>query len=219
MALSDVGFGGFFRGEKAGDVGAGGGDGGLLGGDGGGGLDVFHGGEDGAGFDVVAFLDVEVGDAAEGGGSDVDVGLGLDLAGAVDDGDEVLAGGFAGGDLGNAGLSVEDAADDDSGQNQDDCDDDDDLFSAHCCFLRTAGRKPEVLWTKLWAVLRDNTYRQYGDRWVRVPYFPAGGSGFSLDTWRSDSCRNSRGDATWSYFRIQMMISGQPIRLPLVTEI
>jgi hypothetical protein len=39
-----------------------------------------------AGLDVVAFLDVEVGDAAEGGGADVDVGLGLDLAGAADDG-------------------------------------------------------------------------------------------------------------------------------------
>jgi hypothetical protein len=41
-------------------------------------------------FDVVALFDVEVGDAAEGGGADVDVGLGLDLAGAADDGDEVL---------------------------------------------------------------------------------------------------------------------------------
>jgi hypothetical protein len=33
---------------------------------------------------VVALFDVEVGDAAEGGGADVDVGLGLDLAGAAD---------------------------------------------------------------------------------------------------------------------------------------
>ena len=55
---------------------------------------------------VVAFLDVEVGDAAEGGGADVDVGLGLDLAGAADDGDEILADDLAGGDLGDAGLAV-----------------------------------------------------------------------------------------------------------------
>ncbi len=84
------------------DVGLGGGDGGLLRRDGGGGLHALDGGEDGAGLDVVAFLDVEVGDAAEGGGADVDVGLGLDLAGAVDDGDEVLAHNLAGGDLGDA---------------------------------------------------------------------------------------------------------------------
>ena len=98
----------------------GGGDGGLLGGDGGLGLDAFDRGEGGAGFDVVALFDVEVGDAAEGGGADVDVGLGLDLAGAVDDGDQVLADDLAGGDLGDAGLAVENAADDDACQDQDD---------------------------------------------------------------------------------------------------
>ena len=51
------------------------------------GLNALDGGESRAGFYVVALFDVEVGDAAEGGGADVDVGLGLDLAGAVDDGD------------------------------------------------------------------------------------------------------------------------------------
>ena len=59
---------------------------------------------------VVAFFDVEVRDAAEGGGADVDVGLGLDLAGAADDGDEILAHDLAGGDLGDAGLAVSDGA-------------------------------------------------------------------------------------------------------------
>ena len=83
------------------------------------GLDVFDGGEGGAGFDVVALFDVEVGDPAEGGGADVDVGLGLDLAGAVDDGDEVLTDDLAGGNLGDAGLAMKDGADDDACENQD----------------------------------------------------------------------------------------------------
>ena len=49
------------------------------------GLHVFDGGDDLALLDVVAFFHVEVGDAAEGGGADVDIGLGLDLPGAADD--------------------------------------------------------------------------------------------------------------------------------------
>ncbi len=57
---------GLFRGDVAGDVGVSGGDGGLLRGDGGLGLDALDRGQGSAGFDVVAFLDVEVGDAAEG---------------------------------------------------------------------------------------------------------------------------------------------------------
>ena len=61
-------------------------------------------------MDVVALFDVEVGDAAKGGCADVDVGLGLDLAGAADGGDEVLAHDLAGGDLGDAGLAVQDGA-------------------------------------------------------------------------------------------------------------
>ncbi len=83
-----------------------GGDGGLLRGDGGGGLHAFDGGEDRAVLHVVAFLDVQVGDAAEGGGADVDVGLGLDLAGAADDGDEVLPADDRGGHLDDVGLAV-----------------------------------------------------------------------------------------------------------------
>jgi hypothetical protein len=45
-------------------------------------------------------------------------------------------------------LSVENAGNDDSSQDQDDRDDDDDLFSAHCCFLRASGDKPEALLEK-----------------------------------------------------------------------
>ena len=157
LRLSDVGLGGFFRGEKAGDVGVGGGDAGFLGRDGGLGLDVFNRGEGGAGFDVVALFDVEVGDAPEGGGADVDVGHWLDLAGAVDDGDQVLTDGLAGGDLGDAGLSVKDAGDDDSCQDQDDGDDHNNLFSAHCCFLRTSAGESEVLFGEVDNLLRDNT--------------------------------------------------------------
>ena len=50
-------------------------------------------------FYVIPFLDVEVRDAAEGGGTDVDVGLGFDLAGAADDREKIFAG-----DLGGRGL-------------------------------------------------------------------------------------------------------------------
>ena len=47
LGLVDVGVGGLLGGDVGGDVGFGGGDGGLLGGDGGVGLDVLDGGEDG----------------------------------------------------------------------------------------------------------------------------------------------------------------------------
>ena len=43
----------------------------------------------------VAFLDVQVSDPAEGSGSDIDVGLGLDLPRAADDGDQVFRTTFA----------------------------------------------------------------------------------------------------------------------------
>ena len=108
LGLVDVRLCGVLGGDVGGDVGSGGGDGGLLGVDRGLGLHALHAGEDVALLHVVAFFDVEVGDAAEGGGADVDVGLGLDLAGAADGGDEILADGFAGGDLGDVGLAVED---------------------------------------------------------------------------------------------------------------
>ena len=111
----------------------------------------------GAGLYVVALFDVEVGDAAEGGGADVDVGLRLDLAGAVDDGDQVLADDLAGGDLGDVGLAVENAGDDDACKNQDDRDDHDNLFSAHCCFLWPARRKLGGAIGEVDACRRDNT--------------------------------------------------------------
>ena len=91
LGLGDVGLGGLFRGDVGGDVGLGGGDSGLLG------LDVWRRAARSrrwrglALLDVVAFFDVEVGDAAEGGGADVDIGLGLDLSGAADNGGQVLA--------------------------------------------------------------------------------------------------------------------------------
>ena len=91
FGLVDVGLGSILGGDVGGDVGLRGGDGGLLGVDGSLGLDALHAGEDVAFLNVVPLLDVEVSDAAEGGGADVDVGLGLDLAGAADGGDEILA--------------------------------------------------------------------------------------------------------------------------------
>jgi hypothetical protein len=131
FTLGDVGFGGLFRGDVAGNICAGGGDAGLLGGDGGLGLDALDRGQGGAGFDVVALLDIEVGDTPEGGGADVDVGLGFDLAGAVDDRGEVLTGGPAGRYLGDVGLLVKDGACDDASQNQSDNENQNNLFRAH----------------------------------------------------------------------------------------
>jgi hypothetical protein len=146
LALLDVGFGGLLCGKVARDVGLGGGDAGLLCGDGGLGLNALDGGECGAGFDAIAFFHVEVGDASEGCGADVDVGLRLYLSGAADDGDEVLMSRLCGRDLGDVGLTVKNASDDDTGENQDDRGDDDDLLSAHCCFLKPLFDEPEVLW-------------------------------------------------------------------------
>ena len=135
LGLGDVGLGGVLGGDVGGDVGLGGGDGRLLGVDGGLRLDAFHACHDVALMDVVALLDIEVGDAAEGGGADVDVGLGLDLAGAADRGDEVLAHDLAGGDFDDAGLAVQDGAGDDARHSKDDDDDCDDLLGAHSIFL------------------------------------------------------------------------------------
>ena len=53
---------------------------------------------------MIAFLYIEVGDAAKGGCAQIDVGLGLDLAGAADDGGQLLARDFGGQGLGVAGL-------------------------------------------------------------------------------------------------------------------
>ena len=115
---------------------------------------------------MVAFFDVEVGDAAEGGGADVDVGLGLDLAGAADDGDEILADGLAGGDLGDVGLAVENAADDDACQDQDDNDDDNDLFSAHCCFLSRSSARTGAGGAYVQMFADRLSEDQYGDRLI-----------------------------------------------------
>ena len=73
--------------------------------------------------------------STKGGCSNINVGLRLDLTGAIDDGGQVLTDGFACGDFGDAGLSMDNATDDDACQNQDDRDDYNNLFSAHCCFL------------------------------------------------------------------------------------
>jgi hypothetical protein len=133
--LCDVGLGGVFGGDVGGDVGARAGDGGLLGVDGGLGLDALDAGQDVSLMDAVSLLDIEVGDATEGGGADNDVGLGLDLAGSADGGDEVLADDLAGGDLDNAGLAVQYGAGGDAGNGKDDDDDNDDLLGALEIFL------------------------------------------------------------------------------------
>jgi len=99
-----VGLGGFFRGQIGGNVGFGGGDGGLLPGDIGFLLHVFDAGHDLALLDHVAFLDVQVGDAAHGRGAQVDIGLGLDFAGAADDRSQILARDLGSQNLGVSGL-------------------------------------------------------------------------------------------------------------------
>ena len=45
---------------------------------------------------MVPFNNVEVGDPAESGGADIDVGLGLDLPGAADDRTQVLSNNLSG---------------------------------------------------------------------------------------------------------------------------
>jgi hypothetical protein len=108
---------------------------------------------------VIPLFDVEVGDASERGGTDVDIGLRLDLTSAIHNGGQVLVVGFAGGDLGDAGLAVNDASDDDSSQNQDDYDDCNNLFSAHCYFLGPSRTAEGALGGVLSSVVchRDNT--------------------------------------------------------------
>ncbi len=59
---------------------------------------------------------------------------------------EFLMDGLAGCDLGDVGLAVKNAADDDTGEDQDNRSDDDDLLSAHCCFLKLLCDQPEELW-------------------------------------------------------------------------
>ena len=135
FGLVDVGLSGILGGDVGGDVGPGGGDGGLLGVDGSLGLDALHAGDDVAFLNVVPLFDIEVGDATEGGGADVDVGLRLDLPGAADGGDEILAHHLAGGDLDDAGLAIEDGAGGNACEGEDNDDEDDDVPSTHTVFL------------------------------------------------------------------------------------
>ncbi len=72
-----------------------------------------------------------MGDASEGGSANVDVSFGFDLAGAADDGGEVLTEDFAGGDFSDVGLTMNDAACNDACQNQYSYNNNDDLFRAH----------------------------------------------------------------------------------------
>jgi len=73
---------------------------------------------------MIALLDVEVGDAAKGGCAHIDIGLWLDLAGAADDGGQILARDRGGKNLGVAGLRLVDhqankrTGDDDGANNQ-----------------------------------------------------------------------------------------------------
>ncbi len=108
LGVLDVGLGGLFRGNIGGDVGLGGGDGGLLAGDIGFLLHVLDGGDRLALLHHVALFHVEVGDAAHGGGAEVDVGLGLDLAGAADHRGQILPHDLGGQNLGVAGLLLVD---------------------------------------------------------------------------------------------------------------
>jgi hypothetical protein len=55
---------------------------------------------------------------------------------AADGGDEILTEDFAGGDLGDSCLGVEDGERGNAGQGEDDDDDDNDLLRAHLIFLR-----------------------------------------------------------------------------------
>lgn len=99
------------------------------------GLDVFDSGQGLTAFDVITLFYVQVGNTAKGGGSYIDIRLGLDLSRAIDDGDEILMHNLARSDLCNVGLVVKNGANDNPCQNQDSDDNQDDLFSAHCCFL------------------------------------------------------------------------------------
>ena len=90
LGVLDVGLSGLFRGNVGANVGPGGGDGGLLAFNVRLLLHVLDGGDRLALLHRVSLFDIEVGDAAHSGSSQVDVGLGLDLAGAADDRGQVL---------------------------------------------------------------------------------------------------------------------------------
>ena len=79
----------------------------------------------------VAFFDVEVGNPAERGGSDVDVGLGLDLARAADDGDQVFPHHLGSEYFGVTRLGANDGKGGDADRHQDHAGDDQYLLQFH----------------------------------------------------------------------------------------
>ncbi len=108
--MLQVGLSGFFRGNIGGNVGFGCGNGCCLALDAGFLLDVLDGSDDFTLLDLLAFLDVEVGDAAHGRGAEIDVVLGFDLAGAADDGGQILLDDLGGQHLGITRLLPDDEA-------------------------------------------------------------------------------------------------------------
>ncbi len=88
--MLEVGLGGLLGGNVRGNVGFGGSNGGLLGVDIGGLLHILNLRQCFALLHAVTLFDIEVGDAAHNVGADVDVGSWLDLAGAADDGRQIL---------------------------------------------------------------------------------------------------------------------------------
>ena len=71
-------------------------------------MHTFNRGHNLALFHQVTLLHVEVGDAAEGCGANVHIGLGLDLTGAADDRSQILPHDLGGQNLGVAGLLLDD---------------------------------------------------------------------------------------------------------------
>ena len=92
---------------------------GLLGHHAGLGLHALYRGQDLPFLHPVAFFDVEVGDPAKGGGSDIDVGFGLDLPRAADDGDQVFPHHLGGEYFGVPRLGANDGKRGDAGRHQD----------------------------------------------------------------------------------------------------
>ena len=106
--MLDVGLSGFLRRNIGGNVGLGRGDGSLLAGDIRFLLHMLDGGHRLALGYLVSLLHIEMGDAAHGGGAKVNVGLGLDLAGAADNRGQILAHDLGGQNLGIARLLLVD---------------------------------------------------------------------------------------------------------------
>ena len=109
---------------------------GMLAGDVGFLLHVLDGSDDLPLLHVVAFVDIEVSDAAHGIGADIDIGFGADLAGGADDGNEVFAGDGSDEDLGIPGLSPNDGEPHNRGKNHNGGDNDQDLFQDISSFAR-----------------------------------------------------------------------------------